>query len=158
MTKWQRLNAALNAESDLLTPRITAQELETMVVQGLAARVEIDDIIIAFAALWPTPDPAWRELGAVWVHPAHRGKKLGSNVFRELLSLAEALQCFLITHNPRIVHLAKAAGWQEMTSTTWSTTVPWPISCGVCDRWETDEERHACPLRAVPTECRLFHP
>ncbi len=154
--KWQHLATFLQEEEVLLGERNTAGSLAQAYEDGRAELVEDDGDIIAFTALWYTPVMGWYEMGSVWVHTDHRGRKLGTRVFNGALQrIPQDVQPFLITHNPRVVHLALQAGWQEATSETW-TLVPWSATCGPCDRWDTDEQKRVCPFRAVAHECRLF--
>jgi len=155
MRKWLELVAYLSEESALMGTRINAVALLDLYEAGRAELVEVDGQIVAFAALWDTPSEDWFELGSVWVHPEFRGRSFGSQVFQKLLVLAQAYKVFLITHNPKIMHLALQAGWIEADLSTWSN-VPFLATCDPCDRWQTDGERMRCKYRATRSDCQLF--
>ncbi|MCB9798380.1 GNAT family N-acetyltransferase [Candidatus Nomurabacteria bacterium] len=155
MYRWDDLANNLNSESDLLGGRLSADLLERKFLEGQAVLVSEGLVIVAFAALWETPDDRWFELGSVWVHPRARGRGLASEIFGKLLVLANDISAFLLTHNDKVSHLAQKAGWRESSVDTWDI-VPWSASCGVCDRLATHQQRLHCPLRAVPEQCRLF--
>ncbi len=158
MNKWLVLSMRLRQENDLLGTRILPENLATITEAGRAACVENSDgEIIAFAATWYTPDPLWGEVGSVWVHSAYRGRGLAAKVFRDLIDKShhQTYKIFLITHEPKVVHLSLTAGLVEVSKENWNS-VPWAATCGECDRWATDTEKFACPFRALPTDCRLF--
>jgi N-acetylglutamate synthase-like GNAT family acetyltransferase len=155
MSKWDNLVAALLAEKDLLLGRLTAEELQSLHVNGLGWIEEYDGEIVACTFLFATPAQGWYELGSVWVAPVLRGTGLGAVVFRGCAGLIKKKghNAFLITKSDKVIHLAQATGFSEATTETWRV-VPWNASCGPCDRLK-DEHKSACPFRAT-AECRLF--
>ncbi len=158
MNKWMVLSMRLRQEQDLLGTRILPENLADITAAGRASYVESGQgDIIAFAAIWYSPDPCWGEVGSVWVHSAHRGQGLAAQVFRNLIAKShhQPYKIFLITHDPKVVHLSMSAGLVEVTKKDWNS-VPWTATCGECDRWATDAQKIACPYRALPTDCRLF--
>ncbi len=155
MDKWEDLVRNLAKEQDLLGGRLLAETLKTLYSNGLGWVVEIDGKIVACTFLFETHAQGWYELGSVWVALQHRGKKLAAKTFRACITHAEStcLRAFLITKDPRIVHLSLSEGLVEATPETWKE-VPWGASCGPCDRLP-ESEKSTCPLRAT-AECRLF--
>ena len=150
MQKWHTLTSELLHEQALLGTRITGPVLCDMYNNGHAVIEIHNGEIIAFSALWETTDKSWRELGSVWVSKKYRNHKLGSKIFLKCASLS-TVGIFLITHNPKIMHLCRQAGFEESTIDTWDK-VPCAISCGPCDR---GTNRLHCPMRATK-ECSLF--
>lgn len=155
MDKWEHLAVDLAEEKDLLGSRLTAETLEVLHSNGLGWVVEIDGKIVACTFLFETPAEGWKELGSVWVALEHRNKKLAAKTFRVCITHAESvgLRAFLITKDPKVVHLSVSSGLVEATLATWKE-VPWGASCGPCDRL-AESEKPACMLRAT-SECRLF--
>jgi len=147
---WNVLSNALASEDALLGGRITGTALQKMYNNGYAAMETHNAKIVAFATLWETEDPKWHELGSVWVCKSRRNHGLGSKVFVDCVNLLSS-NVFLITHNPKIVHLAQKAGMAEASTKTWPS-VPFAVSCKPCDRVHC---KKACPLRATDS-CRLF--
>lgn len=151
-----RLSQHLQDEEAIHGPRNVPTLLKERVDAGQAAYILLQDKIIAFNALWETDHPDWAEQGSLWVHPNHRGKGFAREVKQELYQLIRTDQStFVITHHDGAVKLAKSFGMIEASVDTWDAA-PWDATCGKCDRFETVKEKLECPLKAVPTECRLF--
>jgi hypothetical protein len=154
---WQQLSADLQKESALLGERNNPDSLKRVYEEGKAALLTEGDRIIAFIAIWDTGVPGWLEFGSLWVAAEHRDKKLGSKMFGILDALyIGSDQVFIITHNPKVVHLALLLGYTELNAHTWET-VPWNATCGPCDRYLTTEDKLRCPYKAVASECRLLY-
>ncbi len=148
---WKELASQLAHEKALLGARINSKSLKKLYEGGYAALEIKDEKIIAFAALWDTTIPKWRELGSVWVCKKHRNHKLGSKVFLACASLVQK-DAFLITKNEKISHLARSAGFKKADINTWQK-IPCSISCGPCDY---KGDRINCPMRATQ-QCQLFY-
>jgi hypothetical protein len=114
--------------------------------------------IVAYAAIFPGPEPQWYEFGALFVALEFRQKfNLSNRLYAGRIELMpEGSRAFTVTHNPKAVARALKYGFQEATRENWRALAPYALVCGPCDRWQTDEEKVHCPYRAVPTECRLF--
>lgn len=154
---WFRLTQELLKESDILGERITPQYLKELHELGFAIAHYEKDVIVGFAALWPTSHHEWRELGSVWVHSQWRGRGIASEVFALCMkkSMINSTRVLMVTHHPKVAHLAKKALFKEATCTTWET-LPWEVTCGPCDRFRTDEEKRTCPFKAKQGKCTLF--
>ena len=153
MEKWCNLAIELEKEAALLLPRITGAILQDLVHDNYATHEEESGEIIAFGALWETPDPRWRELGTLWVSHAHRGKGLSSKVFSTLME-NNVNKLMLITHNKKVVRQVEKFHWTKATISTWNA-VPWCATCKPCDRIQ-EAQKDMCPFRAVDNECQLW--
>lgn len=153
--KWFELSTLLQEEGILLASRNTPENMKHLYDTGRAVIKEHDGRIVAFSALWPLEDHV-SELGSVWVHPELRGIKLGSEIFTECLELALQTSglIFLITHEPKVVHLVERAGWIEPSSTLWENS---PGVCSSKSMYErVIEHRKNCKLLAEGEPCRIF--
>ena len=153
MEKWLTLATELEKEEALLLPRITGKILQNLVYNNYATYEEESGEIIAFGALWETPDPHWRELGTLWVNHTHRGKGLSSKVFSTLMK-NNVNKLMLITHNKKVVRQVEKFHWAKATISTWNA-VPWCATCKPCDRIQ-EVQKDMCPFRAVDNECQLW--
>lgn len=152
---WYKLADTLHLEPDLLGERITAENLRALYEKGHAVVHVEDGEIIGYAALWETPHPKWLEVGSVWVHQNHRDKKIASLLFKECVARGgNGWSILVVTHNPKVIHLAQQVGFMEATCTTWFD-LPWEVTCGPCDRLK-DDEKPMCPFRAKRGKCALF--
>ncbi|MFH1188295.1 MAG: GNAT family N-acetyltransferase [bacterium] len=153
--KWLDLAALLQQEDVLLKQRNTAQKLQTLYNAGLAIIEEMDGTIIALSALWPIRRNIF-ELGSVWVHPDMRQQNLGSKVFNACITHIEHTRAFifLITHDPKVIHLVQKAKWEKATLQTWNTVVPKTVDKGLHERLVKHQKR--CKSRIPPEECCLF--
>lgn len=157
MKKWEQLARRIQRESAILGPRNTAEQLRNLHVEGFAVFKEHDDEIIVFGALWPTELENFLEAGSFWVHKDHRGQKLSSGMFRELLPLIPQNKiAIVVTHDPKVVHLLNKFGWHEANGGGWEEVVPFSVSCGPCNVIKHHAKR-SCPHKAVKERCRLFH-
>jgi GNAT superfamily N-acetyltransferase len=159
MDKWEVLSQEMckeNATDDVfLEERISPSKLEEVYGAGHAVTIERGQGIIGFYASWPTEDPLWHELGSLWVAKPFRGQSIGSELFSKLArQLSPKQRYFIVSHNPRVVTLAKKRGFAEATKEDWFQLAPYAVVCGPCDR--DVEDKVQCPFRAVHTECRLF--
>ncbi len=151
---WSQLATHLTQESAILCGRVDANALRHMHKNGNAVVRVRDSQIVGFAALYETDTNGWFELGSVWVQPECRDLGIASSIFADLVKLASDRRVFTITHNPKIVHLAKKAGFVEATSSqVWLREVPFAATCGPCDRVK---QKQGCPLLAT-YQCRLFY-
>lgn len=157
--RWTTLSARMLSEGEdvFLADRTTPELLRANFEAKRAVMLELNGVIIGYAALWTTESPQWVELGSLWVAPEFRGWRLSSLLYEERLKLVpEGVGYMTVTHQPRAAHLALAhGGMHEATGTDWFRDVPEDISCGPCDR-VPEREKKSCPFRAVERECRLF--
>ena len=153
---WIHLAEELDKEQALLGGRNLAQNLHSMWGKNQAVIHVANKQIIGFAALWDTPHPIWLELGSMWVHRSFRGNKIASELFLKCISkLREGMRVFMITHNPKVLHLAKKAGFSEAIEEQEWFSVPWKATCAPCDRLPISEQRF-CSMRAKQGKCTLF--
>ncbi|MCK5095828.1 MAG: GNAT family N-acetyltransferase [Candidatus Pacebacteria bacterium] len=153
---WNYLAEDLGREQVLLGERITAQNLYSMWKKDQAVVHVVDNRIIGYTALWDTPHPIWLELGTVWVHEHYRGNKIASDLFLECTrKLREGMRMFTITHNPKVMHLAKKAGFSEAKDEETWFSIPREITCTPCDRIPISGQR-LCSMRTKQNKCTLF--
>lgn len=156
--KWIDLARMLMEEEVLIGERNSPVKLKQLHEKGLAVTEERNGEFIAFAALWPITESLY-ELGSIWVHPAERGRGLASKVFEECLERAanENVTVFLVTREPRIMHLAQKAGWTEATREVWGKIVSFVVDdcCSSCECTGSDLLKH-CPFKTVREECHMF--
>lgn len=156
--KWEVLSALMMSEGKdvFLFERISAYSLRLRYEMGLAVILELQGVIIGYAAIWDTESPEWGELGSLWVHPAYRGHGLAVILYKKRSELIPSgMRSMTITHDARAAHLALEYGnLIEATKETWGE-VPFALSCGPCDR-VPEEQKDTCPFRAKETECRMF--
>lgn len=117
MDKWLELERQLRHEGTLLPERTRAEILRSAFAAGRLAVEERDNYIVAIAAIWPSPHPAWWEVGTIWVHPNFRRRGLANAVFSDALSKLHCLPgdgAFLITYKPHVADMVLAAGWTEV--------------------------------------------
>lgn len=152
---WKRLSMKLHDETDLLGARIAPQNLLRSWEAGHAIVRHVEDEIIAYVSLWETNHPLWFELGTLWVDREYRGRKISSDIFYECFNTrSNGSGIFIITHNPKVIHLGNKFGFSEATIETWSS-LPWSVTCAPCDRFP-DDEKHRCPFKATREECTLL--
>lgn len=159
MNTWEELSAQMGLENAadevFLASRIAAASLMAAYAEGRAAIVEEGPSIVAIGVLWPTDRSDWYELGSLWVHPKRRGGRLSRVIYAKRLALLPSgAHSFVITHNPRVVHLAQEFGFREATRLDWYRLAPQELTCGPCDRLVADKSK--CPHMAMKGECRLF--
>ena len=153
--KWEQLAAFLEQEPMIFGGRISPEALKEIYGQGLAIKLEYNEEIIGFHALWPTDHDSCLEEGSIWIKPDWRNLRMGSKLMEEIYRLMPTeKKVFGITHNPKVVHLMKKHEWREASAEDWSDVIPFEASCGPCDR-VTESEKLFCPLRATE-ECRMF--
>jgi len=155
--KWIDLARMLMEEEVLIGERNSPVKLKQLHEKGLAVAEERNGEFVAFAALWPISESLY-ELGSIWVHPSMRGTGLASKVFEECLERAasENVTVFLVTREPRIMHLAQKAGWTEATREAWGKIISSTVDCcGPCECMDSDLLKH-CPFKAVREECHMF--
>jgi predicted N-acetyltransferase YhbS len=96
----QTLISQLQTESDLLTERLSVEDLHKLIEQSLlTAILDIDQNIIATAMLWNVDiHTNWYEMGIVWVSPEYRGQNLGHAVFQDITAkVSKGSSAFLLT-------------------------------------------------------------
>ena len=157
--KWKVLSKRLKGERSLLGSRVEAEVLLKIWLTGNAEVVESGNDIIAFGALWSASKKGaeqWLEIGSLWVAGEFRGRGIISELFASLIiRISDKNRAFLITHDPKVAHLAVKHGMHEESVGTWFASVPWEASCGPCDRMP-NRDKTICRFRAVTNECRLF--
>lgn len=157
MDKWTVLSQRMQEERGaFLGVRISAESSHAIYERDLAACIERPaGTIVAFAAIWETPDPTWFELGSFWVAPEHRGSGIAREVYGERLRLIpKGARCLIITGNPKAAHLALMHGFSEVSAEQWFDQVPKQLSCGPCDRIP-DADKPTCRLRGT-AKCRML--
>lgn len=153
--KWEKLAQFLEEEPLILSGRISPRNLRGCYEKGLALKLEYNEEIIAFQALWPADSDLCLELGSFWIREDWRGLRLGSKIMKETYHLIpEDKNVFVITHNPKVVHLMRKYHWKEASANDWFEVIPYNASCSPCDR-VSEEEKSQCYLRATE-ECRMF--
>ncbi len=157
--KWKVLSRRLKSERSLLGSRVEAKALFEIWLSGSAEIIECSEGIIAFGALWSVSTKrakGWLEIGSLWVADEFRGRGIISELFASLvMRISNKDRAFLITHDPKVVHLAIKHGMHEENVGTWFTNVPREASCAPCDR-VPNRDKHGCQFRAVKNECRMF--
>ena len=153
---WNILAKELDQESALLGKRNTAENLYRMWKKNQAVIHILNSRIIGYAALWDTPHPIWLELGSMWVHELFRGNKIASELFLGCTrKLKKGMRMFVITHNLKVLHLAKKAGFLEAKEEKKWFSIPWKATCAPCDRLPISQQR-LCSMRAKRDKCALF--
>ncbi|MCK5591126.1 MAG: hypothetical protein KAI72_04150 [Candidatus Pacebacteria bacterium] len=152
---WERLSDKLHEETDLLGARIAPQNLLKSWEAGHAVVRHTEDEIVAYVSLWETDHPLWFELGTLWVDRRYRERKISSDIFYECFNTrTNGSGIFIVTHHPKVIHLANKFGFNEATKENWSS-VPWSVTCAPCDRL-SEKEKENCPFRATNEECTLL--
>jgi len=153
---WERLSKKLSDETDLLGMRIVPENLFRSWESKKAVIRKKDEDIIAYVSLWETEYPQWFELGTLWVDIIHRGRKISSDIFCECLDAQpENSGVFIITHEPRVIHLGTKFGFVEVSPEDW-LLLPWEVTCAPCDRL-SEEEKQSCPFRGTREGCTLLY-
>jgi len=144
--EWFSLSTAIQNESMILNTRTTPEDLATVYNAGLAVVLEQNGKIIGFVALWPVAKK-YLELGSIWIRPDHRGYGLGKQLYKQTYSLPSLTDhlVFAVTQNKVSLRAGQAAGF--MIHTDWSWPIPWALTCGPCDKWKSEKEKHLCPWR-----------
>lgn len=152
---WKQLSVKLREEPDLLEEHIVPQILFNSWKNGRAVIKKAEDKIIAYVSLWETNHSKWFELGTLWVDRRYRERRISSEIFFECLNIqSNGSGIFIITHNPKVIHLANRFGFCEATIETWSH-LPWSVTCAPCDRIP-ENEKESCPFRAIKGKCSLY--
>ena len=153
---WDHLAEELDKEPALLGKRNTAKNLCNMWRKDQAVIHVLNNRIIGFAALWDTSHPIWLELGSMWVHKPFRGNKIASELFLKCTrKLRKGMRMFVITHNSKVLHLAKKAGFSEAMEEKEWFSIPWKVTCAPCDRLPISQQR-LCSMRTQQDKCALF--
>lgn len=156
MKKWNDLAEELKKEPMILGTRITGESLKQVYDAGLAIKKEHQGEIIAFRGLWHANGDGCMEMGSFWIKPEWRGYKLGSRIMEEIYSIfPSGKTIFVITRNPKVIHLLRKNGWQEAGVNDWEEVVPFEASCGPCDQ-VPEEEKKNCPYKAQEGKCVMF--
>lgn len=155
LDQWQKLANHLQQEPQILGYRNTAENLVELHQLGLTSLFTVGSAITAFVAFWPTDRPDFLEFGSIWVKPELRGQGLGRAVFVNLMQHQPlGKNVFLITKEPKVVHLVLSDGWQEATAESWEQYIPWDLSCGLCD---IEGDRKSCPFKGQRNLCGLYY-
>ncbi len=144
--EWTVLSRAMDKEPTILKTRITPKDLAGVYERGLALVLERDGEMIGFIAAWPVSEK-FAELGSAWIRRDFRGQKLGDMLYEQsrLLPCVGEKIVFAVTQNPVALRAGRRAGLEPHTN--WTNPIPWCFTCGPCDKWKKDEEKHACPFR-----------
>ncbi len=144
--EWFVLSAAMHEESTILNTRTSPENLAKVFEDGLALVLERDDEMIGFIAAWPVAS-GFVELGSAWIRIDCRNQGYGNLLYEQSKSLPGVSEkvVFAVTQNPMALKAGRHAGL--MPHTDWTNPIPFKHTCGPCDKWETDEEKRACPLR-----------
>ncbi|HYC34697.1 MAG TPA: hypothetical protein VEC13_03100 [Candidatus Paceibacterota bacterium] len=118
------LCALLKAEPKLFTGRISPKNLTSLKKKGLCYFLQNDKEIFGMVALWPTKNPAYFELGTLWVKVGFRCYGHSAALFDKALSLVpKGSTVFLITNEKRVIKLAMEHQWDEALE--WQTSEGW---------------------------------
>lgn len=157
MEKWNELARELRKEPMILGYRVTGGDLKNVYDAGLAIKKELHGEIIAFRGLWHIKGNDCVEMRSFWVKPEYRGQRLGSAIMDEIYSLfPPGKTIFVVTQNPKVIHLLQRHKWQEATIADWEEIVPWKASCGPCDQ-VSEENKKDCPYKAREGGCMMFY-
>ena len=157
MQRWEELARQMRKEPLILDLRISGLDLKKIYDQGMAVIKEFEGEIIAFRGLWPARGNGCLEMGGFWIKPEWRGRKLGSRIMGEIYALfPENKTVFVVTRNPKVIHLLRKHKWQEAGRRDWDAVIPFQASCGPCNQCP-ENEKQDCPLRAKQDGCKLFY-
>ncbi len=135
MKEVKMLSDRLKATRKFYAPRIEPENLGTAIREGRAAIRRLDDRIEAFAALWPTNDPGWYELGTIWVGERLRGNGLRQDLMAEVVALTPAGRgLFMFTPNEAIMDSAVKLGFVLVTTDTRPDVLLWGSRLGIAER------------------------
>ena len=152
---WHSLSEAVSNEPLILGTRTTPNALRQLYEQGLAMVILEAVRPIGFLAAWPVAD-GFAEIGTAWIHPDMRGQKLCIQMyhrFNRLPGLPGRI-VFGVTMNPRIVSSGLHIGL--VCHDDWEDPIPWSLTCGPCDYFETEAEKRTCSRRNSTCWLRLF--
>lgn len=165
--QWVVLSKNLNEESEIMGERASPENLQKMVEDGLAFYLmDENEMIIAFYALYQIPEhPEMFEFGSLWVHPKYRKQGNAKLVTKKCVDRITQLHAenqdkkyvaFIISFNGNetVLHLAQNHDFKLTERSEWEKDVPWAVSCGVCDKYDTDEERRNCSEKAQ--KCKML--
>ena len=138
--KWEVLSEALKATGKYYPERLTPRLLSSRYYAGRAVIRETTEVIgnrtiQAYAALWPTNEPKWFELGTVYVGDSLRGRGLRNDIMSEAVRLASAgAKLFLITDVEGVMHSAEKLGFAAVTTQKQPNLLRWASWAGVVCR------------------------
>jgi len=148
----RNLVAALHKEPTLLQERISEESIKKAFSEKRAA-AKLDSTAknyIAFAMLWRTKDPSWYELGTIWVSPKHQRKGLMPIVFEKCAKkLPKGCGVFLITHNIKVLEVARSFGWQ-LARSNWHDSEFWTRIAEPWDKWGPGQHSNGALLFFMP--------
>ena len=100
-----------------------------------------DRTIFAYAALWPTLQEQWWEIGTFWVFESERGNGLASTILGELLSRApHDANFFLITKESRLMQIITRHGFKPIPDVSAYDVTNWATRIGLGKRLPEHEE------------------
>lgn len=116
-------------------PRVEPSLLLAAIRERRAAVRVKDGSIEAFAALWPTFDAKWWELGTVWVGEGMRGNGVCDEIMAETVALApHGSHLFLITPVECIICAADQLGFIPVTESVRPGVLRWASEVGIVMR------------------------
>jgi hypothetical protein len=134
--KWLDLSRTLKKTRAYFDQRITPESLAGAYFLRRAVTREIDEAIIAYAALWSSSHPQWRELGTVWVAEEHCGNGVMREMVNELITvrLLPDEEWFFITKDPRVIRIADWYSFKAVTTESRRDLLAWASEVGITTR------------------------
>ncbi len=146
----ENLCAALLQEERIMKSRLSVKSICGLRRKKLCVMKKDGKGIYGFAALWPTCNPHYFELGTCWVGEEKRGKGLFSGIFDELILKARlGSTIFLITKSAKVAHEAHKRHWDEALG--WQNSPQWQKVCKPVGGLEAESKR------TFSHDCRLFY-
>jgi hypothetical protein len=144
------LCAALLQEERIMKSRLSVRSICALRRNRLSVIKKDGKGIYGYAALWPTSNPHFFELGTCWVREDKRGKGLFSGIFDELVFKARlGSTVFLITKSAKVAHEAHKRHWDEVYG--WQNSPHWQKVCKPVGGLEAESKR------TFSTDCKLFY-